>query len=263
MVINAGMDYADQRCEAYLHALFRLNRDKSTAVSQIGLVGAATAGILAAVKATAKEVAITAILFGLAASTVENYSSNLLYELEPSSVRTLVKGLQAGYRGGLPSPVNYNTRPASVAVMRGYAALCVPANIEAEVNLAVKKSVPSTSPGDASKGQPPVTTHADVVAITVPAAARAQVTVLKERVGKLLDRVAKLKGAAAVALSSIMPLRTDPAFDDFVKLRDPNGLRFTQDTAAVAFATSWLVLSAKTDDSVTKWEQALAQVDGS
>ena len=27
-VIDAGMDYADVRCEAYIHALFRLNRDK-------------------------------------------------------------------------------------------------------------------------------------------------------------------------------------------------------------------------------------------
>ena len=158
-VINAGMDYADQKCEAYMHALFRLNRDKNTAVSQIGLVGAATAGILAAASATAKEVAITAILFGLAGSTVGNYSSNLLYELEPSSVRTLVKGLQTGYRAGLPSPLDYNTRPAAVAVMRGYATLCVPANIEAEVNLAVKKSVPDIKPGDASKGQPPVVSH--------------------------------------------------------------------------------------------------------
>lgn len=98
-MINAGMDYADHRCEAYLHALFRLNRDKNTAVSQIGLVGAATAGVLAAVAATAKEVAVTAILFGLAGSSVENNSSNLLFDLEPSSVRTLVRGLQVEYRG--------------------------------------------------------------------------------------------------------------------------------------------------------------------
>lgn len=76
---DAGTDYADQRCEAYLHALFRLNRDKNTAVSQIGQVGAATAGVLAAVAATAKEVAITDILFGLAGSSVESYSSNLLH----------------------------------------------------------------------------------------------------------------------------------------------------------------------------------------
>jgi hypothetical protein len=158
-VINAGMDYADQRCEAYMHALFRLNRDKNTAISQIGLVGAATAGILAAVAATAKEVAITAILFGLAASTVENYSSNLLYELEPSSVRTLVRGLQAGYKGALPVPLNYNTRPGAVAVIRGYAALCVPANIEAEVNLAIKKSQPDAKRGVGETGQPPAVSH--------------------------------------------------------------------------------------------------------
>ncbi len=156
-VIRAGMDYADQRCEAYMNALFRLNRDKNTAVSQLGLLGTATAGILAAASAAAKEVAATAILFGLGASTIENYSSNLLYEMEPSSVRSLVRGLQLGYRENLPA--SYSTRPAAVSVIRSYATLCTPANIEAEVNLAVKKSRPDASRGDGSSGQPPVVSH--------------------------------------------------------------------------------------------------------
>lgn len=156
-VINAGIDYADQRCEAYMHALFRLNRDKSTAVSQVGLLGGATAGIQAATSALAKEVAITAVLFGLASSTIENYSSNLLYELEPSSVRSLVKGLQAAYKSNLPT--TYDTKPAAIAVIRGYAVLCVPANIEAEVNLAVKKSQPDAKKGDGATGQPPAVSH--------------------------------------------------------------------------------------------------------
>jgi hypothetical protein len=144
-------------------------------------------------------------------------------------------------------------------VIRSYAALCTPANIEAEVNLAVKKSVPGTNPGDAGKGQPPVVTHSEVVTIGVPAATRAQAT-LSQRVEKLLDSVATLKGASALAMSSVMPFRTDPAFADFAKQRDPKGQRFTQEQAAVDFAKSWLVLTAKTDDAVTKWEQALAQL---
>jgi hypothetical protein len=161
-VIRAGMDYADQKCEAYMHALFRLNRDKNTAIAEIGLVGTAVAGVAAAVKAKAKEIAILAVAFGLASATVDNLSSNLLYELEPSSVRSLVKGLQEGYRTNLPS--GYDSKPAAVTAIRRYTELCLPANIEAEVNLAVKKSVPETKPGNATTGEPPTSTHSEVVA---------------------------------------------------------------------------------------------------
>jgi len=136
-----------------MHALFRLDRDKKTVVSQIGLFGTATAGLMAAAESAAKEVAAAAVLFGLAGSTVENVASNLLYSLDPSSVRTLVKSLQSSYRANRQP--GYTTRAAAMRVIRGYAMLCVPANIEAEVNLAVKKSTPAADPGDPDTGQPP------------------------------------------------------------------------------------------------------------
>lgn len=163
-VIRVGMDYADVRCEAYLHALYRLDRDKKTAVAQTGLIGSATAGVQAAVGSAAKEVAIAAILFGLAGSTIDNVAGNLLYELEPSSVRTLVKALQAQYRANLGS--GYPDRPAAMTALRRYAVLCVPANIEAEVNLAVKKTQPEAKPGDPSNGQPPLVTNSSIAVST-------------------------------------------------------------------------------------------------
>jgi hypothetical protein len=158
-VIDAGMDFADSKCEAYMHALFRLNRDKETVNAQIGLLGAATAGLMAAAQSAAKEVAATAVLFGLASSTVDNLSSNLLYDLDPSSVRTLVKTLQSRFRSSLTT--GYDTRPAALRVIRAYAMLCVPANIEAEVNLAVKGSTPFANQGDATTGQPPEVSNAE------------------------------------------------------------------------------------------------------
>jgi hypothetical protein len=160
-VVIAGMDYADSKCEAYMQALFRLNRDRHTTVSEIGLLGTATAGILAATEAAAKDVAIVAIAFGLASASVDNLSSNLLYDLDPSSVRTLVKALQAAYRQNLQP--GYRTRPAAVAAIRAYSLLCVPANIEAEVNLSVKQASPSANQGVPSKGQPPTVTNATTV----------------------------------------------------------------------------------------------------
>jgi hypothetical protein len=169
-VILAGMDYADSKCEAYMHALFRLNRDKKTVISQTGLLGTATAGLMGAAKSAAEDVAAVAVLFGLTSSTVDNLTSNLLYELDPSSVRTLVKELQSKFRGGLPT--DYSSRPAAMRVIRAYAMLCVPANIEAEVNLAVKGSAPGGKAGNAETGQPPEVTNAVSVNVSDPALVR-------------------------------------------------------------------------------------------
>jgi hypothetical protein len=160
LVIAAGMDYADSKCEAFMHSLFRLNRDRKTVTTQIGLVGTATAGLMAAAQSAAKEVAAVAVLFGLSSSTVDNLAGSVLYDLDPSSVRTLVKSLHTGFRSNLDP--GYVSRPAAVSVIRTYSMLCVPANIEAEVNLAVKKSIPNSDPGDASTGQPPQVSNADV-----------------------------------------------------------------------------------------------------
>lgn len=176
-VIQAGMDYADSKCEAYMHALFRLNRDKKTVMSQISLLGTASAGLMAAAESAAKEVAAAAVMFGLASSTVDNLASNLLYDLDPSSVRTLVKSLQVSYRDNLPP--GYNSRPAALRVIRGYAMLCVPANIEAEVNLAIKRSQPSASEGDANTGQPPQVSNADTSVGSFKAMSDDQTTVLR------------------------------------------------------------------------------------
>ena len=162
-VVFAGMDYADMKCENYMHALFRLNRDKKTVTSQIGLIGTATAGIFAATHAAAKAVEITAIAFGFGSATVDNLSSNLLYELEPSSVRTMVKRMQADYRErGVGT--GYVSRPGAVSAIRSYALLCVPASIEAEVNLSVKKAKPDLTPADPANNKPAVVTNAITVA---------------------------------------------------------------------------------------------------
>ncbi len=156
-VIEAGMDYADQRCEQYIHALFRLNRDRKTVTTELGLLGAASAGLMAAVDAAARNVAAVAIGFGLASATVDNLSGNLLYDLDPSSVRTLVRALQTSYRDARPT--GYQSRPAALSVIRGYASLCIPANIEAEVNIAVKSAAPFSSQGDAKSGKPPAVSN--------------------------------------------------------------------------------------------------------
>ena len=161
LIIAAGTDYADRQCEEYLHALFRLDRDRRTSVAQVGLFGTATAGLMAAAQTAAKTVAATAVLFGLTSASIENLSSNLLFDLDPSSVRTLVNSLHEKYRQALGR--GYKDRPAAMRAIRQYATICVPANIEAEVNLAVQKAQPNATKADPEKGKTPTVSNADVV----------------------------------------------------------------------------------------------------
>ena len=46
--------------------------------------------------------------------------------------------------------------------IRNYAALCIPSSIEAEVNLAVKKSQPDVKAADPTKGKPPTVTNGNI-----------------------------------------------------------------------------------------------------
>lgn len=161
LIIAAGTDYADRQCEEYLHALFRLDRDRRTSVAQVGLFGTAVAGLMAAAQTAGKTVAGTAVLFGLTSASIENLSSNLLFDLDPSSVRTLVNSLHEKYRQVLGR--GYKDRPAAMRAIRQYATICVPANIEAEVNLAVKKAQPNATKADPEKGKTPTVSNADLV----------------------------------------------------------------------------------------------------
>ena len=163
-IVLAGMEYADLKCEAYMAALIRLNRDKRTVSAELTALGTATAGIMAAAKSAAREVALAAIAFGFAGSTIDILGGNVLYELEPSSVRTLVRALQATYRESVPK--GYTSRPAAMNAIRGYAVLCTPAAIEAEVNHAVKNAEPKGQAGSADGRRTPAASNAMVTVDT-------------------------------------------------------------------------------------------------
>ncbi|WP_265211974.1 hypothetical protein [Herbaspirillum lusitanum] len=156
-VLSAGMTYSDSQCEKYLHALFRLNRNRRTSTAELGLLGGATAGIMAALHSAAREIAVTAIAFGLASSSIDTMSNNVLYDLDPSSVRTMVKSMQTRFRKDLVQNTSFRNRPAVFGVLQAYAVLCMPANIEAEVNLAIKNAQPTSS--SVAPGQPPTITN--------------------------------------------------------------------------------------------------------
>jgi hypothetical protein len=147
-VVGAGYNYIDRQCEKYIQAIFEIDRARKAVTTQITVTGAATAAIMGLASASAKAIAVTAAAFGLAAATSENLYGTLLYQLEPSSVRSLVEKMQDAVRVWYVS-ATFNDRTQAVEGIQRYVATCLPASIEAKVNEVVKDariSPPVTSP---------------------------------------------------------------------------------------------------------------------
>ena len=138
-VVDAGIGFVKQRCEAYLDAIFWFNRYKSTTVNAISLLGAGTASALGVAQAAARDIALVALAFGITAQTVEVLSSSILYKIDPAAVKSLVDASQAIYLQSIED-IRYTSRPKAVLAIQGYLNLCLPATLEAQVMAAVSKT---------------------------------------------------------------------------------------------------------------------------
>jgi hypothetical protein len=135
-VINAGMHYVDVRCDRFIDALFWLNRIRETTSREIRFAGAASAAALSILSASQQLISLAPLGFGFLDQSVNNLGEGLLYALHPTVVRTLVEEQQTAYRNGLAGHT-YESRSVALETVQGYAAICLPAAIEAEVNRAI------------------------------------------------------------------------------------------------------------------------------
>jgi hypothetical protein len=138
-VVDAGIGFVKQRCEAYLDAIFWFNRYKNTTVNEINLLGAGTASALGIAQASARDIALVALAFGITAQTIEILSSSILYKIDPAAVKSLVDTSQAIYLQSIAG-VRYTSRAAAVLALQGYLNLCLPTTLEAQVVAAVNKT---------------------------------------------------------------------------------------------------------------------------
>lgn len=154
-VIDAGINYTDTRCDRFMDALFWLNRARETTSRQLEYTGSAVGAALAVVEASKTAIGLTPLGFSLFDQTVNNLTTGLLYNLSPSTVRILVEKRQTAYIQALTP--SYTSRAIALRVIQGYAAICLPPAIEAEVERAInaKEYVPNptiavaaTSPDD-------------------------------------------------------------------------------------------------------------------
>ena len=134
-VVDAGINYVDTRCDRFMDSLFWLNRARETTSRQIQYTGAAVSAALAVVEASKRAIGLTPLGFSLFDQSVNNVSAGLLYNLNPSTVRILVEKRQEAYLKSMTP--SYTSKPVALRVVQGYASLCLPPAIEAEVERAI------------------------------------------------------------------------------------------------------------------------------
>lgn len=141
--ILAGVQYANQKCEKYLDAVNWAKQGIQRENQLIGQTGMLVNGVLGIAKASARELALTAAAFGYTQAGFANFNADMLAGLEPSTTRNLVHNLQQQYLEQINSN-QYTNRVGAFNALQGYIRLCLPGNIAAEANNAVRGMKPSS-----------------------------------------------------------------------------------------------------------------------
>jgi hypothetical protein len=136
VVVQAGMNDIDQRCDAYLAWLDDRRRSKAPILSQINAMQTATTAILRLAGTGADSITIVGEAFGVASNTFTNVHSRLLLEVNHSTVQAVVLNRRNEFRFAT-AKLRIDNRPAAIHVLRSYLNICMPFTIEMAINTTV------------------------------------------------------------------------------------------------------------------------------
>lgn len=178
VIVEAGMNDIDARCDAYLAWLDDKRRSQEPILSEINAVQTTSQALMRVAGVGADPITMVGLAFGLASNTFTNIRSRLLLEANHSTVQSIVLSRQKEYRDGLMKQ-RIVTRAEAVYAMRSYLRICMPMTIEMQINTTITIYEQAGVPGIAMKRDNPlidprtVTRTAPVVA---PLTAGQQIT---------------------------------------------------------------------------------------
>lgn len=138
-VVDAGILYADVRCDRYMNALFWFNRARESSSREIGFGGSAASAAMALLNAGKDLIGLAPLGFTFLDQSLNNIGRGLLFDLSPSIVRSLVEKQQTAYMQGL-NGTEFTTKTGAMNAIQAYTAICLPPSIETEVSRAVEAS---------------------------------------------------------------------------------------------------------------------------
>jgi hypothetical protein len=138
LIVQAGMNDIDQRCDSYLSWLDQKKRENAAILTEISAIRVAVdaltnPGIAPGISPIA--LASVAAAFGLATSTLGNVNS-LLLQVDHTTVQSVVFINRRDFREGvLRIPID--NKPMVIHTLRSYLSICMPMTISANINSTV------------------------------------------------------------------------------------------------------------------------------
>ncbi len=105
-------------------------------MKELSDLSAASQAIMTIAGTGANAIGIVGVAFGLAANTFTNINSRLLYEVNHSTIQSIVLSNNNRFRQDLQGKI-INNRPAAIYALRSYLRICMPYTIETQINNAV------------------------------------------------------------------------------------------------------------------------------
>jgi len=136
LIVQAGMNDIDQRCDAYLAWLDDRRRSRAPILNQITAISTATQSIARFSGVEGNSLSIVAEAFGIASHTFNNLNSRLILEVNHSTVQSVVVNRRNEYRIGMGA-TRIDNRPAAIHALRSYLNICMPFTIEMEINTTI------------------------------------------------------------------------------------------------------------------------------
>jgi hypothetical protein len=133
LIVQAGLNDIDRRCDAYLAWLDDRKRTNNAVLKQIGDTLSVSQGIMRLSGVGADPITMAGLAFGFATNTFTNVNSRLLLEVDKTTVQTLVLRRRGDYRLQLRD-VRVQNKPAVVHALRSYLNICTPYTIETDIN---------------------------------------------------------------------------------------------------------------------------------
>jgi hypothetical protein len=202
LIVQAGMNDVDQRCDAYLAWLDQKKREQGAILAEIGAIRVAVDALTnPAISTGISPIALAAVAaaFGLATSTLGNVNS-LLIQVDHTTVQSVVFMNRRNFREDIRALAIVN-KPTAVHALRSYLQICMPMTIAANINSTVTV-FQSTGPGVAIRPMvsPPVAPPIAPVVVARPVASapvvarekirvveRAPMDVVREEYAEILD----------------------------------------------------------------------------
>jgi hypothetical protein len=139
LIVQAGMNDIDTRCDSYLSWLDVKKRENGAVLSEIGAIRVAVDALTNPAITTVSPVALAAVAaaFGLATSTLGNVNS-LLLQVDHTTVQSIVFTQRQIFRESvLKLTTEINNKPTAVHALRTYLTICMPMTISAGINSTV------------------------------------------------------------------------------------------------------------------------------